>query len=280
MDQEHRPPPVLSPQNIVTLGNLACGVGAILLAVAAVVENNPDRLYEGALWLVLATFLDAIDGKLARITGTASPLGAQLDSLADCVTFGVAPGVVAVTLVRMLGPDLGINIHPRFLVVGPVVYSCCAVLRLARFNVDSEDEDLRKDHATFVGLPSPGAAGPPIALVLFYFGIIDMKLFHVSAESIDMVHRVIVYCVPFLLLLLALLMVARVPYPHFFAWMTRSTRPVSTLAKFVVVFGLLFVEPELALLAMSLIYVFIPLFRDLPAMARSIPPLLQKKKDE
>ena len=278
MDQEHRPPPVLSPQNIVTLGNLACGVGAILLAVAAVVENNPHRLYEGALWLVFATFLDAIDGKLARITGTASPLGAQLDSLADCVTFGVAPGVVAVTLVRMLGPDLGINIHPRFLVVAPVVYSCCAVLRLARFNVDSEHEDLRKDHASFVGLPSPGAAGPSIAVVLFFFGIEDTKLFHVSEATLDWVRMVIVYCIPFLLLLLALLMVARVPYPHFFAWMTRSTRPVSTLAKFVVVFGVLFIEPELALLAMSLVYVFIPLLRDLPAMARSIPPLLQKKK--
>jgi len=249
-----------------------------MLAVAAVVENNPDRLYEGALWLVLATFLDAIDGKLARITGTASPLGAQLDSLADAVTFGVAPGVVAVTLVRMMGPELGINLHPRMLVVAPVVYSCCAVLRLARFNVDSEDEDLRKEHATFVGLPSPGAAGPPIALVLFYFGIADTQLFKVSESTVTWVNTAIIYSIPFLLLLLALLMVARVPYPHFFAWMTGSTRPVSTLAKFVVVFGLLFLEPELALLAMSLIYVFIPLLRDLPAMARSIPPLLQKKK--
>lgn len=278
MDQEHRPPPVLSPQNIVTLGNLACGVGAILLAVAALVENNPHRLYEGALWLVLATFLDAIDGKLARMTGTASPLGAQLDSLADAVTFGVAPGVVAVTLVRMLGPDLGINVNPRLLVVAPVVYSCCAVLRLARFNVDSEDEDLSKDHASFVGLPSPGAAGPPIAMVLFYFGIADIKLMDVSQGTIDWVHAAIVYSIPVMLLLLALLMVARVPYPHFFAWMTRSTRPVSTLAKFVVVFGLLFLEPEFALLAMSFIYVFIPLLRDLPAIARSIPKLLQKKK--
>jgi len=277
VEQEQRPPPVLSPQNIVTLGNLACGVGAILLAVNAVVENNPHRLYEGALWLVLATFLDAIDGKLARITGTASPLGAQLDSLADAVTFGVAPGVVAVTLVRMLGPDLGINIHPRLLVIAPVVYSCCAVLRLARFNVDSEDEDLRKDHATFVGLPSPGAAGPPIALVLFYFGISDTQLMTVSENMVGMVHGIIVYSIPVMLLLLALLMVARVPYPHFFAWMMRSKRPVSTLAKFVVVFGLLFLEPEIALLGMSLIYVFIPLLRDLPAMARSIKPLLQKK---
>ncbi len=261
---------MLSPQNLVTLGNLACGVGAILLAVAALIEQNPHRLYEGALWLVLATFLDAIDGKLARMTGTASPLGAQLDSLADAVTFGVAPGVVAVTLVRMLGPELGIQIHPRLLVVAPIVFSCCAILRLARFNVDAEDEDLRKDHAHFVGLPSPGAAAPPIAMVLFYFGVADTKLFDVSPSMIDLTHVVTVYAIPVMLFLLALLMVTRVPYPHFFSWMTRSTRPVSTLAKFVVLFGLLFLEPELALLAMSLVFVFVPLLRNMPTLLRSI----------
>lgn len=270
MDQEHRHQPVLSPQNLVTLGNLACGVGAMLLAVAALVEQNPHRLYEGALWLVLATFLDAIDGKLARVSGTASPLGAQLDSLADAVTFGVAPGVVAVTLVRMLGPDLGIFIHPRLLVVAPIVYSCCAVLRLARFNVDSEHEDLRKDHAHFIGLPSPGAAAPPIALVLFFFGISDTKLFHVSTAAVEMTQVVIVYMIPGALLLLALLMVSRVPYPHFFAWMMRSKRPVATLAKFVVMFGLLFLEPEVALLGMSLVFVLVPLARDIPAILRSL----------
>ncbi|MHC4380630.1 MAG: CDP-alcohol phosphatidyltransferase family protein [Planctomycetota bacterium] len=268
MDQEHRPPPVLSPQNLVTLGNLACGVGAILLALAALVEQNPHRLYEGALWLVLATFLDAIDGKLARASGTASPLGAQLDSLADAVTFGVAPGVVAVTLVRMLGPDLGINIHPRLLVVAPIVYSCCAVLRLARFNVDSEHEDLKKDHAHFIGLPSPGAAAPPIALVLFFFGISDTKLFQVSPALEEMTQVVIVYMIPGALLLLALLMVSRVPYPHFFSWMMRSKRPVATLAKFVVMFGLLFLEPEVALLGMSMVFVLVPLARDIPSMLR------------
>jgi CDP-diacylglycerol--serine O-phosphatidyltransferase len=258
----------LSPQNLVTLGNLACGVGAILLALAALVEQNPHRLYEGALWLVLATFLDAIDGKLARASGTASPLGAQLDSLADAVTFGVAPGVVAVTLVRMLGPDLGINIHPRLLVVAPIVYSCCAVLRLARFNVDSEHEDLKKDHAHFIGLPSPGAAAPPIALVLFFFGISDTKLFQVSPALEEMTQVVIVYMIPGALLLLALLMVSRVPYPHFFSWMMRSKRPVATLAKFVVMFGLLFLEPEVALLGMSMVFVLVPLARDIPSMLR------------
>ena len=242
------------------------------MAVAAVVEKNPHRLYEGALWLVLATFLDAIDGKLARITGTASPLGAQLDSLADAVTFGVAPGVVAVTLVHLLAPELEIKLHPRLLVIAPVVYSCCAVLRLARFNVDSEHEDLKKDHAHFVGLPTPGAAAMPIAMVLFYFGISDTKLIAVSPELEQSVQFAIVIITPIVLLLLALLMVSRVPYPHFFDWMTRSTRPVNTLAKFVVLFGLLFLEPEFALLFMALLFVFVPLVRDIPAMLRAARP--------
>lgn len=272
MDSEQRPPSVLSPQNIVTLGNLACGVGAILLAVASVIEDNPDRLYQGALWLVLATFLDAIDGKLARITGTASPLGAQLDSLADAVTFGVAPGIVAATMVRLLAPELEINLHPRLLVIAPVVYSCCAVLRLARFNVDSEHEDLKKDKAHFVGLPTPGAAALPIAMVLFFFGIRDTKLFTVTPEMEHNVQYTIVLATPMVLLLLALLMVSRVPYPHFFSWMTGSTRPVNTLAKFVVLFGLLFLEPELALLLMAILFVFVPLLRDIPAMLRASRP--------
>lgn len=250
----------------------------MLLAVAAVVEDNPQRLYHGALWLVLATFLDAIDGKLARITGTASPLGAQLDSLADAVTFGVAPGVVAVTMVRLLAPELDIQPHPRFLVIAPVVYSCCAVLRLARFNVDSEHEDLKKDHAHFIGLPTPGAAAMPIAMVLFYFEFGKTKLFSVSPELAHSVQYAIILMTPIVLLLLALLMVSRVPYPHFFAWMTRSTRPVNTLAKFVVLFGLLFLEPELALLLMALLFVFVPLIRDIPAMLRAANPKSIKKQ--
>ena len=77
MDGPLRQPQVLSPQNVVTLGNLACGVGAIVLCTMALIEQDPRRLYEAALWLVLATFFDAVDGKIARMTGTASPLGAQ-----------------------------------------------------------------------------------------------------------------------------------------------------------------------------------------------------------
>ncbi len=274
MDSESRPPQVLSPQNLVTLGNLACGVVAILLCVTAVLENDPNRLYEGGLYLVLANLLDAVDGKLARITGSASPLGAQLDSLADCVTFGVAPAVLSITLLRVMGPELDINMHPRLMVVAPVVFACCGVLRLARFNVDHESDDLTSDHAHFIGLPSPGAASLPIALVLFFFGVDDIKIFDVPEEIAYSVKYWSLVSVPILLIGLGLLMVSRVPYPHFFSWMTRSRRPVKTLAKFVVLLGLLFLEPELAMVLMAVLFVFVPLLRDLPSLWRkgTVPP--------
>lgn len=271
METETRPPQVLSPQNLVTLGNLACGVVTILLAITAMQDVDPKRLYEGGLWLVLANILDGVDGKLARLTGSASPLGAQLDSLADAITFGLAPSILAITLVRMVAPELDIQMHPRLLVVAPVVFTCCAVLRLARFNVDHELEDLTKDHAHFIGLPTPGAASILIAIVLFYFGIADTKLVHFSAEELHFMRYWSVVLVPILLLLLALLMVSRVPYPHFFAWMTRSRAPVKTLAKFVVLLGILFLEPEIALVIMAVLYIFVPLLKNLPSTFRRTP---------
>lgn len=266
MDSETRPPQVLSPQNLVTLGNLACGVVAILLCVTAILENDPRRLYEGGLYLVLANVLDGVDGKLARITGSASPLGAQLDSLADCVTFGVAPAILSITLLRVMGPDLGINMHPRLMVIAPVIFCCCGVLRLARFNVDHESDDLTADHAHFIGLPTPGAASLPIALVLFFFGIEDIGLVNVSEGTMFAVKYWSLVSIPVLLIGLGLLMVSRVPYPHFFSWMTRSRRPVKTLAKFVVLLGLLFLEPEFAMVMMATLFVFVPILRDLPSL--------------
>lgn len=269
MEGESRQPHVLSPQNVVTLGNLACGVGALILCTLALEEGNPMRLYHAALWLVLATIFDAVDGKLARMTGTASPLGAQLDSLADAVTFGVAPAVLACTLVRMVGDDFSIHMHPRLLFVAPIIYSCCAILRLARFNVDHVEADQLKGHDRFRGLPSPGAAAVPIALVLAYFGVVDTKMVQLAPETIDAVRSWILVLTPFLILIMGWLMASRVPYPHFFAWMTQSPRPVGTLAKFVVVLGILFLEPELALLAAALLFAFVPPLRVLPRAIRA-----------
>ena len=102
-------------------------------------------------WLIfLAMIFDALDGHVARLAKTTSDFGAQLDSLCDVVTFGVAP---AFLLVKMC-PGFTFN-HSQMVWIIAAAYACCAALRLARFNVETDDED---DHMNFSGLPSPAAA--------------------------------------------------------------------------------------------------------------------------
>jgi CDP-diacylglycerol--serine O-phosphatidyltransferase len=261
---------VLSPQNLVTIGNLACGVGAVLLCIVGIVEQDAEKLYHAAWWLVLAEFLDGVDGKIARMTGTASPLGAQLDSLADAVAFGVAPGVLAFSMWHMFAAEFALSLHPRLLTVAPIVYSACAVLRLARFNVDHEEDDLKKENVRFVGLPSPGAAGMPISMALLYFGISDIKFFDIPLDVVHDVRGFLLYAMPFILVLMGLLMVSRVPFPHFFAWMTRSKKPVATLAKFIFMFGFMCLEPEACLFLFSFCYTLVPIITQFLPSRRNV----------
>lgn len=270
MNSESRPRLLLAPQNLVTLGNLACGVGALVLITHALLLDDPRKLFYAGWWLVLAAVLDAVDGKVARLTGTASSMGAQLDSLADAITFGVAPGVLAVTLVQIHGPALDIHMHPRLLMVAPIIYSCCAVLRLARFNLEHEGDDPNHPHVSFIGMPSPGAAGVPISLVLLWYGIEETRVVQFSPHTVLVVREWILISLPFLILLMALLMVSRIPYPHFTAWMGRARGPVAPLAKIVLFVGLLTLEPELALAAFGLSYALIPLMMNLRSVFRQL----------
>mgnify|MGYP006158920537 CR=1 FL=1 len=255
--------------SFITLGNVACGVGAILLSTHALLKDDANLLFHAAWWLVLATVFDALDGKVARMTRTASHLGSQLDSLADAITFGVAPTIVLTTLVQMEGPALGIHMHPRLLIVAPIIFALCAVLRLARYNVESETKDHSKDSVAFSGLPSPAAAGIPISLILLYFGLADPNfVFPVDIALLEIIREVILRSAPFLLILSAVLMVTQVPYPHFFSWMTRDRPPFKALAETAVIFGLLMVEPELALFFSGFGFAFIPAIRALPALLK------------
>ncbi|MBC8330307.1 MAG: CDP-alcohol phosphatidyltransferase family protein [Planctomycetes bacterium] len=244
--------------SVVTLGALACGLGALVYCTEAL-RLGKDTLLTNAGWLlVLAMSLDAVDGKLARLTRSTSELGAQLDSLSDMVTFGVVPAVMLRTLVLLEGPELGIRMHPRLLVVAPIVYACCAALRLARFNVEHAREDPQRDHRNFVGLPSPAAAALPISLTLFYFGVPDVKFIEVSDRMIELVRSTTLHLAPFLLLCLGMLMVTRLPFPHFVAWATRVRNPFQRLAEMVIIFGLLLTEPELALVLLSVLFIAFP----------------------
>ncbi|HBF22348.1 MAG TPA: hypothetical protein DDW23_00910 [Planctomycetes bacterium] len=260
--------------SLVTLANLACGICALILCMDAVAIGADMSAFDGdnlhpikaAAWLlVLATFLDAMDGKLARLTRNTSTLGAQLDSLADAVAFGVVPGMLVRSTALLFGPLLGITPHPRILWVAPIVFTCCAVLRLARFNVENSGESSRKGVKFFTGLPTPAAAGLPVAMVLFTFGVADSNfLFSLSDEATLRVQAFLLGILPFTLLALGALMVTRVPYPHLASWLTRNRSPFQATAEFVLVGGLLLIEPEAALLLVGAAFVLVPLLAVLP----------------
>lgn len=137
---------------IFTMGNVVCGFVAILTVVEGKVT--------AACWLViLAAFLDSLDGKVARLSKTTSQFGVELDSLADFLSFGVAPALIAY-LVKL--DTLG---TPGKIIT--IVYIMAAAFRLARFNLMADTEE-KKD---FVGLPVPGAALSLVSFILFSYSL-------------------------------------------------------------------------------------------------------------
>jgi CDP-diacylglycerol--serine O-phosphatidyltransferase len=133
--------------SLLTTGNLICGFLALILTAEA-------RFFEAAVSIFVAMVMDTLDGKVARLTKTTTQFGVEFDSLADVVSFCVAPAFMLYTLA--LG-QLG-----RAAWLGAFLFVICGALRLARFNVYTGVTDRRY----FVGLPTPAAAGIVAAVVL------------------------------------------------------------------------------------------------------------------
>ena len=142
--------------NLFTLSSVFCGVDAIRLCM-----GQPDDIahYRAAMLIIFAMFFDTIDGRVARMTRTQSAFGMQLDSLADVISFGVAPAVLVYSwALEPLG---------NLALAGCFAYVACGAIRLARFNVLSTASDgaPRKPSKYILGLPIPGAAGILVSLV-------------------------------------------------------------------------------------------------------------------
>lgn len=133
-----------------TMGNIVCGFLAILSAFEGEITT--------ACWLIiLAGFLDGLDGKIARLAGTSSRFGVELDSLADFLSFGIAPAIIVhVAKLHSMG---------KWGWVISAVFIMAACYRLARFNLLAESEEKRE----FIGLPAPGAALALVSFVIFSF---------------------------------------------------------------------------------------------------------------
>ncbi len=143
--------------NLFTLSSVLCGFYAILLCT----ENaTDDQLYRASLLIVFAMFFDTIDGRVARLTRTQSAIGVQLDSLADIVSFGVAPGVLVYRWSLHEFETVGLLVGFAYLAAGTV--------RLARFNVlatDTSGEPMSPGKY-IVGLPIPAAAGMLVSFMM------------------------------------------------------------------------------------------------------------------
>lgn len=143
--------------SLFTLSSIFCGLYATLLCLQ---PDDTEVFYRGSMLIVFAMFFDMIDGRVARLTKTQSAFGVQIDSLADVVSFGVAPTVLVYQWsLHSLG-TFGLLVAFGFL--------ACGAIRLARFNVlaMSESGAPKKPGKYIVGLPIPGAAGVLVSVVV------------------------------------------------------------------------------------------------------------------
>ncbi len=250
--------------NLMTAGNLFCGFMAITHCIQArLAETSITGEYRGmtnyehyryAVWFIFgAAAFDTLDGRLARMGGRESLFGAEFDSLADVISFGMAPALLMFYLI--LAPTTGS--YEWFRNIGwaiGFVYLLCAAMRLARFNVITNPllrpgtKDSNKD---FVGLPVPAAALTVAATVLFL-----LKL----AET-DRSLKAWALLLPPLMLLVAFLMVSTVRYPSGKNVDMQTQTRLQPFVLLMCAIGLVVFYKEFALLGLCLAYLFFGLIR-------------------
>ena len=240
---------------LLTLGNAVCGFGAITILarvgpLAASTAYDPaEQMQLAAQLIFLAMLFDALDGSAARLTNQTSEFGAMLDSLCDVVSFGVAPAFMMLKLtdprhrlMEMLD-ELPFTYRIDLLFAIAALYLACAILRLARFNVETDEED---DHGGFSGLPSPAAAA---VIASFPIGVMSLnaELEKLGADETSWAEPVSEVLLPALVILLpiitlatAVLMVSRIPYPHVFNQMLKGSKGRKQLLQLVFTAGLIY----------------------------------------
>jgi CDP-diacylglycerol---serine O-phosphatidyltransferase len=275
--------------NLMTAGNLFCGFVAVIKCIQARLITDAGEyaaahsgqtaieLYTHAVWCILAAVVfDSLDGRLARLGGRTSLFGAEFDSLADVVSFGVAPALMVFFLI--LGPR---EDYQWFRELGwfiAFIYLLCGAVRLARFNVITNpllhraEAESNKD---FVGLPIPAAAGTVASLV--------MLLLALAEKERDL--RLWSLALPFLLVLVSFLMVSTIRYPSFkqVNWETRTR--FRTFVLVLVGLGLLIRLQQIAFFFLFLGYIGYGLFAHYQrgvrhAQMRALRRMVVKRREE
>jgi len=206
--------------SLFTVANMFCGFFSIL-------ASTRGHLTSAATFIMIAGVADALDGRIARMTKTTSAFGEAYDSLADVISFGVAPALLAIHWGLWEQPRLGFAVAFLFLVAGSI--------RLARFSAMSHE------NPDFTGLPIPAGAGAIALLVL--------------VSPTPVVHAAFIPVVVGFVLALSLLMVSNLPYRSFKDVNLRRPRPATVLFLIAIVFALITYAPVHVLSLLLVVYI-------------------------
>ncbi len=211
--------------NLMTAGNLFCGFLALTKIVEADIRavDFTSSIRHALFYILLACIFDLLDGRVARMGGFESPFGREFDSLADIVSFGVAPAFLVHRIVLRdvftLHPQLGWFIASIFLI--------CGAFRLARFNCLAAQQGGGSSNE-FLGFPIPAAAGLVASLTLFLMHLDDRDFAKGNWR----------FALPFLLVFLSVMMVSEVKYPAFKRIDWRTRHPFAKTIIIILVSGL------------------------------------------
>ncbi len=238
---------------LLTLGNVSFGMLSII--------SSSTDLYSRAAWMIIVCIvIDMIDGKVARWTNTQSLFGIQIDSIADIISFGVAPSFMMykIALARLNTPGIAIALF----------YVIATAIRLARFNV-SASEEFSRPALHFEGLPSPAAAGILASFVLSY------ELFEagheITVKIIPLVEKRMPFffkTIPITMILVSLMMLSKIYYPGFKKFKFERAQSVQILALVVVAILLIVSYPQNTIFLIFLIYFLIGIIGYIVRMIR------------
>jgi len=249
--------------NLMTAGNLFCGFMSVINCIQArLAETAPNGLYNGssasdhyryAVYFIFgAAAFDMLDGRLARMGGRESLFGAEFDSLADVVSFGIAPALMMFFFI--LSPTLGYEWFRNIGWIVGFIYLLCAAMRLARFNVITNPllhrsaKDSNKD---FVGLPVPAAASTVAATVLFLLQL----------EATDKSLNRSALALPPLMVMIALLMMSTIRYPSGKNLGMQTKTRIGPFIGVLIFASLLFFYKEVGFIVICFGYIFFGLVR-------------------
>ena len=239
--------------SLITILNGVCGFTAIVIAGKSAEAGANEFSYHrltlpyfamAGYLILLAMIADMLDGRLARMSQSTSSFGGQLDSLCDIISFGVAPAFLMIKVLekKLVGfSEFNTSIDNfllRFIWMSAAAYISCAAIRLARFNVENEEDE--SAHMSFIGLPTPAAAGVIVSLIIFHQEIILPELVNKNRPAfLSFCEDAIIYVLPFLALGLAVLMVSRIRYPHIINQYIKGKKPFAHLIRILLFLGLI-----------------------------------------